>query len=352
MNARNISSEFDDELAEDMMPHVVSDVPQQRHGINQGAGLSYRSKPKSPVKERDVKGQLATTSMSSSKSSSRLAVHIRSTMSSSPHDQQSGLASSRTQELQPKAKQPIQQKHTITTEKSFVTLPSSRLETQEPNLQPRKRGRPKGRKQDAKGDAREEAKSSGPKRPADPPREIKRRGRPPRAPAPSARAQYLRTNPTYAPFLCEWKRPGELPCPAELQNMKTLRKHVHVVHADREPLVCAWGRCGARDIPILFAEQADFEEHMEKEHFRSFVWHMGEGYQNDGISTLIRDADILPTYLFDADGNQVTPSVAEQEFEDEQHYKERKRKLRKLLLQTEENAPTEEEYTRQTLGII
>ncbi|XDG03413.1 hypothetical protein ABKA04_003028 [Annulohypoxylon sp. FPYF3050] len=133
--------------------------------------------------------------------------------------------------------------------------------------------------------------------------------------------------------------------------MKTLRKHVDIVHGDEEPLVCRWGRCGARKNPIRFEDQKKFNEHMERAHFRSFVWHMGEGYQNDGISTLKRNSDGVPKYLFDKDGKQVTPSVTEQQFEDDQQYKERKRKLKRLLLLQEENAPFEEEYTKQTLGI-
>ncbi|XXG97200.1 hypothetical protein Hte_003495 [Hypoxylon texense] len=298
---------------------------------------------------REWKGQEPATSasISSLPPTSRLAVHIRS--SASPSQAQRGIGTIMGDEE-------LRHEQIIVGKKASVALPFTQDETDEPSIQPRKRGRPRGWKPgmsyaNAKGDTEGQVKPSEPNEPANNPRETKRRGRPPRAAAASARERYLLSKPDYAPFLCEWKLPSQKSCPAELQNMKTLRKHVYVVHGDANPLVCRWGKCAARNTPIEFAEQAEFEEHMNREHFRSYVWYTGEGHQNDGISRLEGDADKLPAYLFDEKGNQVTPSIAGQKLEDDRQYKERKRKLRQLLIQKDENAPSEEEWTRQTLGL-
>ncbi|KAI1780990.1 hypothetical protein F4818DRAFT_22964 [Hypoxylon cercidicola] len=327
---------------------IVSDISQP-HFDDRPRTLPHQLKHQNSIREWRVQEPTTTKSSSPFPSSSRLAVHIRSSASPS-HAPQGGYTTMRDQ----MGDQGLRHEPTGRKE-APVTLPFMQHEIQQASIQPKKRGRPKGSKAgmpyaNTKKDAERQIKSNEPKGPAENSREPKRRGRPPRAAATSARERYLRSNPDYAPFLCEWKFPSK-PCPAELQNMKTLRKHVYIVHGDADPLVCRWGKCAARNTPIRFAEQAEFEEHMNKEHFRSYVWYTGEGHQNDGISRLERDADKLPAYLFDENGNQVIPSIAGQKFEDDQQYKERKRKLRQLLIQKEENAPSEEEWTRQTLGI-
>jgi hypothetical protein len=91
---------------------------------------------------------------------------------------------------------------------------------------------------------------------------------------------------------------------------------------------------------------------MEKKHFAAYLWHRGEGYQNYGIWTLKQESDKLPPYLFDKDGNQVSPSVMNQRLESDLEHKERKRRLRRLLYQQNENAPSEEEWKKQMLGTV
>ncbi|RYO77721.1 hypothetical protein DL762_009080 [Monosporascus cannonballus] len=243
-----------------------------------------------------------------------------------------------------------------------------KVEGQSP--QPRPRGRPKGWKPGTPySEARGGQPSPGgggsePKKKSTPGAgagEPKRRGRPPRAPEPTARERYLQSQPTYTRFLCEWREEQhdhehgkEAPrtCPAELQNLETLRRHVYLVHGDANPLVCRWNKCAARVPPVKFADDDAFQEHMQQEHYRSFAWHVGDGVQNKGIETLKHKlgSDEPPPYLF-KDGVQVTPSVRNQALEDDQRARERRRKLRQLLIQKDENAPDEEEYRLQTLGL-
>ncbi|RYP09378.1 hypothetical protein DL764_001319 [Monosporascus ibericus] len=249
------------------------------------------------------------------------------------------------------------------------TFVQQRIEGQSP--QPTPRGRPKGRKpgtaysearggqpSPSGGGGSEAKKKSAPGAGAGEP---KRRGRPPRAPEPTARERYLQSQPTYTRFLCEWREEQhehehgkEAPktCPAELQNLETLRRHVYLVHGDADPLVCRWNKCAERVPPVELADDNAFQEHMQREHYRSFAWHVGDGVQNKGIETLKQrlDSDEPPAYLF-KDGVQVTPSVRNQALEDDQRARERRRKLRQLLIQKDENAPDEEEYMLQTLGL-
>ncbi len=133
--------------------------------------------------------------------------------------------------------------------------------------------------------------------------------------------------------------------------MDTLRRHVFLIHGDMDPLVCRFSHCKDRNPPLTFKTENEFQSHMEKNHFASYLWHLGEGCQNNGIWTLKSKPDKLPTYLFDEHGNQVTPSVADQRLESDLQHKERRRRLRKLLQQQSENAPSEEEWMKQMLGI-
>ncbi|KAI1471359.1 uncharacterized protein F4812DRAFT_176216 [Daldinia caldariorum] len=338
---------LNDELGEDIpIPPVVSDILQPSQNAVPTAPLPLYSNQRNSVGEQKVQGPSAATSASLSQPRSQLAVHIRSSAPPSPSHIRQRQSTGISQEPQ------LRGSPTAARQNISVILPPVPLQrsVEGASFQPRKRGRPKGSYSVKREGNTENAKPSAPKK--EPSKEPKRRGRPPRDHTPSVREYYLRSKVEYAPFLCEWKCSSGRSCPAELQNMKTLRRHVFLVHGDEDPLVCQWGKCAARDTPIKFASETEFEEHMEKAHFRSFVWHMGDGYQNEGISTLKRDADELPEYLFDEDGNQVTPSIAEQRLEDDQEYKERKRKLRRLLIQQDENAPTEEEWMRQTLGLV
>ncbi|KAI0392546.1 hypothetical protein F5Y17DRAFT_436078 [Xylariaceae sp. FL0594] len=229
----------------------------------------------------------------------------------------------------------------------------------------RKRGRPKGwrpgmpyttdpNSRYRKREARAAMSAAGTA--ADHVREPKRRGRPPRPLPSSVQEEYLKATPEYIPYKCEWSLPrpelGEPAiCPAELQNFATLRRHVLLVHGDADPLICRFSRCRDHEPPQQFETEKQFRAHMENEHFAKYLWHRGEGYQNNGIWTLQQEIDKLPEYLFDEQGNQVTPWVRDQQLEDDLQRKQRKRRLKRLLYIQNENAPSEEEWTKQMLGI-
>jgi hypothetical protein len=177
----------------------------------------------------------------------------------------------------------------------------------------------------------------------------KRRGRPPgRTGLKPTRAIFEKLRPQYVSFLCEWEG-----CPAELQNVDTLRRHVLVVHG-REGAGgwCRWGKCSNQQAPLLlqrkrFGSEREFERHVEDRHLVPFVWHVGDGPRNTVMEYKVKTpdeaADDLPGYLFDAEGNQVTPSVLNQEFENDEERKERRRRLHRLLLERDRNAPEEVE---------
>lgn len=168
----------------------------------------------------------------------------------------------------------------------------------------------------------------------------KKRGRPGRPGVNPTRAIWEKLRPKYVPFLCEWNG-----CPAELQNIDTLRRHVQLVHGREGILSCRWGKCNDAQRE-RFGSRAEFERHVEDAHLVPFTWHVGDGPRNSlmeyKVKTADEAADDLPDYLFDEDGNQVTPSVLLQEFENEEEKKERRRRLRRLLLERDAHAPAEE----------
>lgn len=229
-----------------------------------------------------------------------------------------------------------------------LAAPSSAVTSFDPESQPRKRGRPKGwrpgmpstktglltassykprRPNGEKGAAQ---KSTGPP---------KKRGRPARPPTPSPREIWEKVQAKYIPFLCEWPE-----CPAELHNVENLRRHILVVHGRADPLVCKWGKCTTREPLPTFEADYDFEAHVEENHIIPMQWHLGDGYQNES-SDAKNDADpnALPDYLFDEDGKQVTPSVKDQKVEDFATWRANRKRLRKLLIQRDANAPSEDE---------
>lgn len=171
----------------------------------------------------------------------------------------------------------------------------------------------------------------------------KRRGRPPRPPSPTARNIWdTMAPPKYVPFQCEWGN-----CRAELQNIQTLRKHLRVVHGTSDPLVCRWAKCGKADQPPIFAQNSEFQNHVDKVHLMPYVWHCGEGQSNSRCVIMKKSTDLgqdeIPGYLFGPDGEQVTPSVRNQALEDALTYRENRRRLKRLLFQRDANAPSEEE---------
>ncbi|KAJ0125464.1 c2h2 finger domain-containing protein [Diaporthe amygdali] len=166
----------------------------------------------------------------------------------------------------------------------------------------------------------------------------KRRGRPPRQPSPTPREVWERQPaPRYVPFLCEW--PG---CRAELQNVVRLRKHIHVVHGRMNPLLCRWAKC--KDKTPVFTQEYDFQDHVDEEHLTPFVWHVGDGQRNERPMDNTEDAsEELPAYLLGPDGEQVTPSVKGQEIQDFLTWRENRRRLKKILMQRDANAPSEDD---------
>lgn len=168
----------------------------------------------------------------------------------------------------------------------------------------------------------------------------KRRGRPPKV-RPLTPGQFFRTikEPEFAIFACEWRM-----CKAELHNIDTLRRHLHVVHqparkpiihpppADDvcKPLSCRWARCTSE-----FNTSQDWRDHVEERHLAPLSWHVGDGVRNNGdvfARASAHGRDELPNFLFDKQGNQVTPSVRYQELEDEETYRANRHKLEQLYI--------------------
>jgi hypothetical protein len=217
-----------------------------------------------------------------------------------------------------------------------------------------------------------------PKKPAS---EQKSRGRPGRKPAPTARQIYLKLNPHFLTFRCEWKD-----CPAELQNLETLRKHLLIVHGRPAPSLtsttpsppadasspprpsspppeptfpCKWSTCTAV-LPALDA----FTSHVEQSHLLPYRWHAGDGPRNitpsspsstpatNPTTSLSTSAIKLPSYLFNARGEQVTPSIETQQLETEDDRKKRQARINRVLLQRDRNAPPEPDYSPRELEMI
>ncbi|KAK3683802.1 hypothetical protein B0T22DRAFT_468861 [Podospora appendiculata] len=213
--------------------------------------------------------------------------------------------------------------------------------------QPKKSGRPFGWKAGSGpySAINSQPGASRPPKPKNPPGEAKRRGRPPKAPSPEPRQIFLSLRPRYVPFYCEWAG-----CPAELQNLETLRRHIFIVHGDAE--TCQWASCAARsDPPLDLPTDAVFQDHVDKAHLLPFVWHVGDGPRNsdslDKAACMRGDADPLPGYLFDAEGRQVTPSVRGQEFENDEERKWREKRLRRCQRQQQVNAPMEADHSEE-----
>lgn len=242
-------------------------------------------------------------------------------------------------------------------------LPPFPISQIEPTItpQPRKRGRPFGWKPGMPysthprrlGPGRPSGKPSGSGRsPGRPPGktpkvpktpgEAKRRGRPPKKDPISVREIYLNSAPKFPHFFCEWEG-----CSADLQNLETLRKHLVVVHGQAG--TCRWGSCpGKHPEPLHFASPKDFETHIDKTHVLSCSWHLGDGPRNEPLCPPPKTGPAaLPAYLFDSNGKQVTPAALNLDIEDDEARKNRRAKLARLLLQRDDNAPSEPSYTAE-----
>ncbi|KAK4101519.1 hypothetical protein N658DRAFT_471427 [Parathielavia hyrcaniae] len=207
-----------------------------------------------------------------------------------------------------------------------------------------------------------------PKKPAS---EQKQRRRPGRKPAPTARQLYLKLTPHFLAFRCEWEN-----CPAELQNLETLRKHILIVHgrpsptssasaattfpsADASPprppptpaqptFPCRWSTCTA-----IHATHDSFASHMEQSHLLPYLWHAGDGPRNTTtITSSSPSAHKPPPYLFNARGEQVTPSVHDQHLKTEDDRKKRQARINRVLLLRDRHAPEEPDYTAWELDVI
>ncbi|KAM0554740.1 hypothetical protein ACHAPJ_006812 [Fusarium lateritium] len=205
----------------------------------------------------------------------------------------------------------------------------------------RKRGRPKGSGNKQKGLQATAAGSRQARqvKPRPPPNGFpKRRGRPPKLPSPPPRAIYYQMDAPFFPFLCEWRE-----CKAELHNLETLRRHVYIVHGDS--IQCLWGRCGRQEEPLEYEDDEGFKEHVEEAHLVPLSWHVGDGPNNLGEQGLPNDKAVeevdVPEYLKDEHGNQVTPSIRDQEEEDLITWRRNRRKLKELLIRMNDNLPNE-----------
>lgn len=191
----------------------------------------------------------------------------------------------------------------------------------------------------------------------------KRRGRPPKSSSPPCLIYHTLDTPFVA-FLCEWAG-----CKAELHNLETLRRHVYIVHMRDDndlgtAMACRWGKCESVKSPssysssstavdmaspsVTFPDAWAFRAHVEEVHLVPFSWHVGDGPQNTGIhSGAGGDGDemVIADYLMDESGQQVTPSIQDQELEDIVTWKNNRRKLKELLIRRNENLPDDDSDT-------
>jgi hypothetical protein len=92
-------------------------------------------------------------------------------------------------------------------------------------------------------------------------------------------------DPIYIPFICEWKG-----CPAELQNLETLRMHLFNVHGKKSSsgfYTCLWGKCinPVEEMGDLepdkkvfeFKSKTTWKDHVEKAHVTTVACYMGDG---------------------------------------------------------------------------
>ncbi|KAF7928138.1 uncharacterized protein EAE97_009936 [Botrytis byssoidea] len=170
----------------------------------------------------------------------------------------------------------------------------------------------------------------------------KKRGRPPKQPSPEVDLEPL--NPNFLVYGCEWDK-----CPAELHNLATLKMHLFKVHGKREngKFRCLWKGCAAAAQhtesvnslalksairkPREFEDGNKWKRHVEKKHIIRYAWHMGDGPTNslDGLQG--SESPTVPSYLFDKNGNQVTPSVDDQQIEDGDPKQNSKKRFKRVI---------------------
>ncbi|KAK3898397.1 hypothetical protein C8A05DRAFT_19010 [Staphylotrichum tortipilum] len=188
--------------------------------------------------------------------------------------------------------------------------------------------------------------------------EPKPRARLGRKPAPTARQLYLKLNPHFLAFHCEWRG-----CPAELQNLETLRKHLLVVHGGgrhrpptpARPVRCEWSTClsssPSPETTPSFPTLAAFTSHLETSHLLPHLWHIGDGPRNTHPPFPLPSSP--PTYLLNSHGEQVTPSVRGQlQIERKEERKKRAARLARVLMLRDRHAPEEPAYTAWEVRVI
>ncbi|XMA17278.1 hypothetical protein WAI453_010069 [Rhynchosporium graminicola] len=180
---------------------------------------------------------------------------------------------------------------------------------------PKKRGRPFAT---VESESKAKAKASGTSTPTT----QKKAGRPQKIPRHIFVPQ---PEPTFYPFKCEW-----VGCQAELNNLDTLRRHIHLLHKKRldGKIPCLWAKCGMKksvkgedgqekvvDDHPEFKSRDEWKKHLEVKHLIPFSWHMGDGPKGTDLSGKPKGI-INRAWLIDGNGNQVTPSVEGQATEE------------------------------------
>jgi hypothetical protein len=115
-----------------------------------------------------------------------------------------------------------------------------------------------------------------------------------------------------------------------------------LVHCRKGPFVCRWGKCAQNASFDAFPDEPSLRAHVEEAHLIPFSWHVGDGPQNTSIPRQPPEDEEIPDYLKDEHGNQVTPSIRDQEVEDFVTWKNNRQKLKDLLIRMNENLPSEE----------
>lgn len=258
-----------------------------------------------------------------------------------------------------------------TSETSYEKQPPTVVTTPVTTItpQPKKRGRPFGWRLGAGPYSAMTGETPRPPKPK-PASEQKPRGRPGRKPAPTTRQIYLKLNPHFLTFRCEWED-----CPAELQNLDTLRKHLLKFHgrapssspASEQTQTCKWANCTPQTLPTKEA----FSSHIETAHLTPLLWHVGDGPRNTSTTITTKsppnnplpNPDVsptkttskstnpsLPSYLFSPNGKTlITPSIRDQQVENEDDRKKRQARVNRVLAQRDRNAPEEPMYDAREL---
>ncbi|KAL2116737.1 hypothetical protein VTJ04DRAFT_8905 [Mycothermus thermophilus] len=297
-----------------------------------------------------------------------------------------------------------------------LPAPAPKPQAQTATLKQNKRGRPFGWKPGLSysalraGLVAPSSSASTPKpKPKKPTAGPKPRSRPGRKPALTARQIYLKLNPHFLTFRCEWEN-----CPAELQNIETLRKHMLIVHGKRPlkerssvsssssppTITCRWRSCPAAAAAEPFPSLEAFTAHVDTVHIPPFLWHLGDGPRNStpsaDILRLTPSAGVtkhriipstngtgasthrgrstseetttttsttnddethpaapkLPPYLFNAAGEQVTPSIHDQQLETDEDRRRRAARVHRVLVLQNLHAPEEPVYTAREMAAV